>query len=64
MNKHQEVERPVLAELMAFCHEHPQVIQVLIGPRQVGKTTLARPLIARLPCPAVKEDAQVPLSLP
>ncbi len=51
----------MLADLLAFCHEHPQVIQALVGPRQVGKTTLARQLIARLPFPSVYASADAPL---
>jgi len=41
MSKSAKFERDLLDDLLAFCRDHPQVIQALVGPRQVGKTTLA-----------------------
>jgi predicted AAA+ superfamily ATPase len=54
-------KRPMLAELATFCREQPSVIQALIGPRQVGKTTLARQLMAQLPFPSVYASSDAPL---
>lgn len=43
-------ERPFVAQLEnRLTTEHPPLIQVLIGPRQVGKTTGMRQLLARYP---------------
>jgi len=55
------IERSELAPLVAFCQKHPSVVQTLIGPRQVGKTTLAKQLMAKLPFPAVYASADAPL---
>ena len=40
-------ERPFVAQLASRLETHPGLIQVLVGPRQVGKTTGVRQLIAR-----------------
>lgn len=45
-------ERPLLARLAERLHEPRAFIQVLAGPRQVGKTTLARQAAAALGTPA------------
>jgi len=34
-------ERPVVGELAAALGRRPPLLQVLVGPRQVGKTTAA-----------------------
>lgn len=51
--------RSELQQLSARISEPRRFIQVLIGPRQVGKTTLVRQLIERLdfPCQYVSADA-------
>lgn len=46
-----EFTRPVLATLKARMAERPQRLQILAGPRQVGKTTLVRQML-RLRDPA------------
>ncbi|TYO99376.1 hypothetical protein EDC39_103222 [Geothermobacter ehrlichii] len=43
--------RPQFQQLLQRCREPRRFIQVLAGPRQVGKTTLARQLMAELPQP-------------
>ena len=40
-------ERPFVAELLARLRGEPRLIQVLTGPRQVGKTTGVRQLIGQ-----------------
>ena len=42
--------RPIFQQLKKRMSEPRRFIQVLAGPRQVGKTTLARQLIASLVC--------------
>ncbi len=54
-------ERPLLAGMEAFCIKHPSVIQALVGPRQVGKTTLAKQLMAKISCASVYASADAPL---
>jgi hypothetical protein len=54
-------ERALLPELRAFVQDHPSVIQALVGPRQVGKTTLARQLMASSTMPSVYASADAPL---
>lgn len=51
----------MLSDLAAFCGEHPSVIQALVGPRQVGKTTLARQLMAKVEFPSIYASADAPL---
>lgn len=55
------IERPILAEVLSFCRERPSVIQALVGPRQVGKTTLARQVMGKLPFSSVYASADAPL---
>jgi predicted AAA+ superfamily ATPase len=52
--------RPVLATLVARLRERRARIQVLAGPRQVGKTTLARQALAELGVPASYVSADDP----
>ena len=54
-------ERALLSDLRGFCDEHPSVIQALVGPRQVGKTTLARQLMAKVGFPSIYASADAPL---
>jgi hypothetical protein len=54
-------KRSLLSNLAAFCGKHPSVIQALVGPRQVGKTTLARQLMADLDFPSIYATADSPL---
>ena len=54
-------EREMLANLTAFSIAHPSVIQALVGPRQVGKTTLARQLMAKVSFPSIYASADAPL---
>lgn len=61
MSKSAPFERPLLGELDYFSRHRPSVMQALIGPRQVGKTTLAHQLMARLPFPSHYASADAPL---
>ncbi len=61
MSNTKAYERPILSELRAFCMQHPSVVQALIGPRQVGKTTLAKQLIDKLPFLSVYASADAPI---
>lgn len=40
-------QRPISAKLIARLEEEPRLIQILAGPRQVGKTTLIEQVLAR-----------------
>lgn len=53
--------RPLLRDLLENVGRRQPVLQVLVGPRQVGKTTLAKQLIAKVPFPAVYASADAPL---
>lgn len=44
-------ERPVLQQIIKRTNEPRRFIQVLVGPRQVGKTTLIKQLLKRLILP-------------
>ena len=52
--------RPVYAEILARAHEPRQFIQVLSGPRQVGKTTLARQVMDAIGIPGHLASADAP----
>lgn len=54
-------ERSIVAELAAACRQRRPLIQVIVGPRQVGKTTAAQQLVAHLDWPHVFAAADVPL---
>jgi predicted AAA+ superfamily ATPase len=56
----QAFRRPVFAEILARAHEPRRFIQVLAGPRQVGKTTLARQVIDAVGVPAHIASADDP----
>lgn len=55
-----EFERPLLATVLRRLAEPRKFIQVLMGPRQVGKTTLARQAIAQSGLPAYYASADDP----
>lgn len=50
-------ERLHLKEVMARLEEPRKFIQVIVGPRQVGKTTMIKQLIARMRLPNIYETA-------
>lgn len=52
--------RPVFDEILARTHEPRRFIQVLAGPRQVGKTTLARQVMASIGVPGHFASADAP----
>jgi hypothetical protein len=56
-----EFERPLVKTLVVSLKKKLPVLQVLIGPRQVGKTTIARQVIKKLPYPSVYASADSPL---
>jgi len=55
-------ERPVVGKLIAALRRRPPLLQVLVGPRQVGKTTAAAQVVARLDWPShtASADAALP----
>ena len=58
-------ERPVVAELIAALKgRRPPRLQVLVGPRQVGKTTAAAQVAARLAWPTHSASADAPMPQP
>ena len=57
-------ERPVVGELVAALKRPPPLLQVLVGPRQVGKTTAAAQVEARLGWPSHTATADAPLPHP
>ena len=52
--------RPIFKKILDRVEEQRRFIQVLIGPRQVGKTTLARQVIGRATLPAHYASADEP----
>ena len=52
--------RPVYAAILARAHEPRRFLQVLAGPRQVGKTTLARQVMDAVGVPAHFASADDP----
>lgn len=56
----QTYTRPLLQTLLARLQEPRSFIQTLIGPRQVGKTTLAAQLVERLGVPTHSASADEP----
>ncbi|TAN41814.1 MAG: ATP-binding protein [Nitrospirae bacterium] len=56
-----EIERPLVNVLTGALKKKLPVFQVLIGPRQVGKTTVAMQLLKKLPYPSVYASADSPL---
>lgn len=57
-------ERPVVGELAAALRRRQPLLQVLVGPRQVGKTTAAAQVEARLGWPSHTASADAPLPHP
>lgn len=53
-------QRPILADLNRRMTEPRRFLQVLAGPRQTGKTTLARQFLASQKCPAQFASADEP----
>lgn len=53
--------RALVDELAASCRRRAPLMQVIAGPRQVGKTTAAEQLVARLRWPNVRAAADLPL---
>ena len=56
-----EFERPLVKKLASSLRKRLPVFQVLIGPRQVGKTTISRQVLNKLPYPSVYASADSPL---
>lgn len=57
-------QRPVVGELAAALERRPPLLQVLVGPRQAGKTTAAGQVEARLGWPSHGASADAPLPHP
>lgn len=53
--------RPLVTELTTACRRRAAVMQVIAGPRQVGKSTAAAQAVARLRWPHVWAAADLPL---
>ncbi len=53
--------RAIVGELAVALERKPPLLQVIVGPRQVGKTTAAEQLVARLGWPSVFAAADAPL---
>lgn len=56
-----DFERSLVRTLASSLKKRLPVFQVLIGPRQVGKTTISRQVIKKLPYPSVYASADSPL---
>jgi len=56
-----EFERSLVKKLASSLKKRLPVFQVLIGPRQVGKTTISRQVLKKLPYPSVYASADSPL---
>ena len=56
-----DFERDLVGELVKGMREMPQFLQIVIGPRQVGKTTAVRQVAERLDWPKVVASADEPL---
>nr|WP_315420454.1 AAA family ATPase [uncultured Pedobacter sp.] len=50
-------QRPYLQKLVKVMNEPKRFIQVLVGPRQIGKTTLISQLIKEIDTPCIFESA-------
>ena len=57
-------ERAVVGEIEAALKRRPPLLQVVIGPRQVGKTTAASQVEKRLGWPSHTASADAPLPHP
>ena len=58
--KPQVYRRPIYDEILERAHEPRQFIQVLVGPRQVGKTTVARQVMDAIGVPGHFASADAP----
>ncbi len=58
--KPKEYRRPIYDEVLARAHEPRQFVQVLAGPRQVGKTTVARQVMDAIGIPGHFASADAP----
>ena len=56
-------ERPIKSDLLAELSRRTPVIHVLIGPRQVGKTTIARQIQESIDIPTIYATADSPIPL-
>ncbi len=56
-----DFERPLVNVLLRALAKRSAVFQVIIGPRQVGKTTIARQVLNKLRYPSVYASADAPL---
>lgn len=56
-------ERPLFSTLLSALSQSTPVIHVLIGPRQVGKTTIARQIQEKINIPAIYATADSPVPL-
>lgn len=57
-------QRPIAAKLKARLNEQPRLLQILAGPRQVGKTTLVSQLLGERPAASFRMIAADPQALP
>jgi predicted AAA+ superfamily ATPase len=57
-------ERPIVGELVAALERKLPLMEVLVGPRQVGKTTAASQVERRLGWPSIVASADAPLPHP
>lgn len=57
-------QRPVAHKLKARLNERPRLLQILAGPRQVGKTTLVSQVLGERPPPSFRMIAADPQALP
>ena len=57
-------ERPIVGEILAAMERKLPLLQVLVGPRQVGKTTAASQVEKRLRWPSVVASADAALPHP
>ncbi len=56
-----EFERDIVKTLVSALKKRLPIFQVLIGPRQVGKTIISRQVLKKLPYPSVYASADSPL---
>lgn len=61
LSKSRQYRRPEAAVLAARLAEPRRFLQVVAGPRQVGKTTLVRQVTEELRCPVVTASADEPM---
>jgi hypothetical protein len=59
-----DFERPIVGEVLSALEREPPLLQVLIGPRQVGKSTAAAQVEKRLGWPSHTASADAPVPHP